>query len=274
MSGTNRRALAEHLSAQNLLGKAQAGGSGPTIILVEPQLGENIGTCARAMLNCGLTDLRLVSPRDGWPNEKAVSASAGATMVLDNARVYATTAEAVGDLQKVYATTARPRDMTKTVATARNAAAEMRDHFQVGRRVGILFGPERTGLVNDDIALADTVITIPLNPGFSSLNLAQCVLLVAYEWYQAGEVGEERELYTGASQPATKEELINMFDHLELELGEAGFYSSEAKRPSMIRNVRNMLQRAHLTEQEVRTMHGIIAALTGRRKDGGPRRGH
>lgn len=274
MSGTNRKALAEHFSAQNVVSKDEAGGTGPAVILVEPQLGENIGTCARAMLNCGLTDLRLVNPRDGWPNEKAVSASAGATLVLDQARVYASTADAIADLHKVFATTARPRDMVKTVATARNAAAEMRDQHQVGRKMGVLFGPERTGLVNDDIALADTVITIPLNPGFSSLNLAQCVLLVAYEWFQAGQVGEQRELYTGASRLATKQELGNLFEHLEAELDETGFYTSAEKRPSMVRNIRNLLQRAFMTEQEVRTMHGVVSALVGRRKDGGPRKGH
>nr|WP_246462922.1 RNA methyltransferase [Nitrospirillum iridis] len=255
-------------------GEADGTGEGPAVILVEPQLGENIGTVARAMLNHGLTDLRLVKPRDGWPNEKAVSSSAGATLVLDNARVYESTTDAIADLQKVYATTARPRFMVKTVLTAREAATEMRAHVQVGRGVGILFGPERTGLVNDDIALADTIITIPLNPGFSSLNLAQCVLLVAHEWFQSVETGPARQLYTGNSRAATKEELVNLFEHLELELDATGFYTSEEKRPSMVRNIRNMLQRAHLTEQEVRTFHGVIAALVGRRKDGGPVKGH
>ncbi|TWB21982.1 MULTISPECIES: RNA methyltransferase [Nitrospirillum] len=268
MSGTDRRMLAKSQA------EGTEEGAGPAVILVEPQLGENIGTVARAMLNHGLTDLRLVNPRDGWPNEKAVSASAGATLVLDQARVYESTKDAIADLQKVYATTARPRYMVKTVLTAREAATEMRAHAQVGRGVGILFGPERTGLVNDDIALADTIITIPLNPGFSSLNLAQCVLLVAHEWFQAGYEGPERQLYTGNSRPATKEELVNLFEHLELELDATGFYTSEEKRPSMVRNIRNMLQRAHMTEQEVRTLHGVIAALTGRRKDGGPVKGH
>ncbi|HYE52128.1 MAG TPA: RNA methyltransferase [Azospirillaceae bacterium] len=256
MSGTNRRELA----------KAAADGAGPAVVLVEPQLGENIGTCARAMLNCGLTDLRLVRPRDGWPNEKAVSASAGATLVLDRARVFETTADAIADLHKVYATTARPRDMVKPVLTAKAAAQEMRAHHSAGRQVGLLFGPERTGLFNDDLALAESLITIPLNPGFSSLNLAQGVLLVCYEWYQTGDIPPDSFLFTGNSRPATKAELVNLFEHLEAELDGTGFYTSEEKRPSMVRNVRNMLQRAHMTEQEVRTFHGIIAALVGRKK--------
>ncbi|WP_114391520.1 RNA methyltransferase [Oleisolibacter albus] len=255
-SGTNRVELA----------KADADGAGPAVILIEPQMGENIGTCARAMLNCGLTDLRLVNPRDGWPNEKAVSASAGATQVLDRVRVFTSTEEAIADLQKVYSTAARVRGMVKPIVTPREAAGEMRAHWQAGRRIGVIFGPERTGLTNDDIVLSDTMISVPLNPGFSSLNLAQAVLLVAYEWWMEGVEVEERYLHTGQSRPCTKGELQNLFEHLEGELDQTGFYTHPDKKPSMVRNVRNTLQRAHMTEQEVRTFHGIIAALTGRKK--------
>src|SRR5690242_16734762 len=145
--------------------------TGPAIILVEPQLGENIGTAARAMLNCGLEELRLVRPRDGWPNAKAVTAASGADAVIENARLFESTVAAVADLNRVYATTARHRDMIQPVVTPRDAGAEMRAAAQRGERVGVLFGPERTGLVNDDIPLADTVLQVPLNPGFSSLNL-------------------------------------------------------------------------------------------------------
>lgn len=259
-SGTNKRELA----------KMQADGDGPAVILIEPQMGENIGACARAMLNCGLTDLRLVNPRDGWPNEKAVSASAGATLVLDRARVFDSTEAALSDLHKVFSTAARVRDLVKPVVTAREGALEMRAHWSAGRKIGLMFGPERTGLVNDDITLSDTLISVPLNPGFSSLNLGQAVLLIAYEWWMTGLEVEERYLHTGASEPATKAEMQNLFDHLEGELAQTGFYTNLDKRPSMIRNVRNTLQRCAMTNQEVRTFHGIIAALTGRKKQRQP----
>ena len=253
MAGTNRTELA----------KAAAGGGGPAIILVEPQMGENIGAAARAMLNCGLTDLRLVRPRDGWPNEKADAAAAGATIVLAGVRVFDRTEAAIADLTQVYATTARPRDMVKRILTARRAAEDMRAHWSAGRAVGILFGPERTGLHNDDLTLADTLITVPLNPGFASLNLAQAVLLVGHEWFTTGDESPEDYVHLGGSAPATKDELTGLFAHLEAELDETGFYTSEEKRPSMVRNVRNTLQRAMMTEQEVRTFHGIIKALVG-----------
>src|SRR5262249_37680313 len=158
---------------------------GPAIILVEPQLGESIGTAARAMLNCGLDDLRLVRPRDGWPSDKAVTAASGADRVLDKARLYPDIAAAIADLGHVYASTARDRYMVKREVTPRLAAEEVRGFLAAGVACGILFGPERTGLVNDDIALADTVVTVPLNPAFSSLNLAQAVLIVGYEWFIA-----------------------------------------------------------------------------------------
>ncbi|MGQ9369859.1 RNA methyltransferase [Azospirillum sp. ST 5-10] len=242
---------------------------GPAIILVEPQLGENIGACARAMLNCGLTELRLVRPRDGWPNERAVAFAAGADLVLDGVTLHDSTAEAVADLEVVYATTVRTRGMIQEFVTPRVAAAEMRAHYAAGHKVGVLFGPERTGLVNDDLTLAEKLITVPLNPSFASLNLGQAVLLVGYEWFQTGEVPPERFLHTGQTRPATKAELLNFFEHFEQALDRTGFFTTPEKRPSMVRTLRNAWERMQMTEQEVRTFHGVLAALTGKRKGEG-----
>lgn len=240
--------------------------TGPAIILVEPQLGENIGTAARAMYNCGLTDLRLVRPRDGWPNPRAISAASGADVVLEKARLFESTAEAVGDLTTTYATTARRRDMVKPVVTPRLAAKEMQEIGARGERFGVLFGPERTGLSNDDVVLAQAILAVPLNPAFSSLNLAQAVLLIGYEWYQAEKPQpEDRELPQAGSRPATAEELMHFFRHLEEDLIEAGFLLPIEKRPIMIRNLRNVFQRAQLTDQELRTLHGVVRALSGKR---------
>lgn len=238
----------------------------PAVILVEPQLGENIGTASRAMLNFGLSDLRLVAPRDGWPNERARAASSGADIVIDGARVFATAGEAVADLDYVIATTARPRDMVKPVLTPETAAAKLRGVMSgnEGRRAGILFGPERTGLTNDDVALADAVLMVPVNPAFASLNLAQAVLLVGYEWFKAGDATPPEQLDYQQTRPATKQELLGFFEHLEGELDRFGFLRPPEKRPSMVRNIRNMFQRAGLTEQEVRTLRGVVASLTRR----------
>jgi tRNA/rRNA methyltransferase len=238
---------------------------GPAIILVAPQLGENIGTATRAMFNCGLTDLRLVAPRDGWPSDKARSAASGADSVIDAARLFDTVEAAIGDLQRVYATTARDRYMVKRVVTPRQAAAEMRDLAGQGISCGILFGPERSGLLNEHVVLADTVISVPLNPAFASLNLAQAVLIVGYEWFTAGDATPSAQLPTGDSVPASKAQLIELFAHLEEALDRTGFMRNAEKRPSMVRNIRNLLQRAHCTEQEVRTLHGVITAFAGPR---------
>ncbi len=253
MAGTNAR-------------RSKTAAAGPVIILVAPQLGENIGAVARAMLNAGLTQLRLVRPRDGWPNEKAVAVAAGAERVLSAARLYDNTAEAVSDLARVYATTARPREMIKPVVTARQAATELRAAVARGERTGVLFGPERAGLTNDDLTLADTLVTVPLNTGFSSLNLAQAVLILAYEWFQAADTAPPRQLVTNASRPGTKEELLNFFSHLEAALDDAGYFKTAEKRPAMVRTLRNLFQRAELTEQEIRTLHGIVKELQQRRR--------
>jgi tRNA/rRNA methyltransferase len=242
-------------------------GSGPAIILVEPQLGENIGMVARAMLNCGLTDLRLVRPREAWPNAKAVAAASGADAVTAAARLYETTADAVADLICVYAATARARDMTKRRVTPRQAAAELRGASRQRTAGGVLFGKEAKGLHNNDVAIADTILTVPLNPGFQSLNLAMAVLLVGYEWYLSAEQGAaSQDMMPKDTRPATKAELQGLHEHLERELDACGFLRVQEKRPIMVRNLRNLFGRAGLSEQEVRTLRGVIACLVSGRR--------
>ncbi len=236
----------------------------PAIILVTPQMGENIGAAARAMANCGLTELRLVNPRDGWPNEKAIASSSGATDILERARLFPTTREAVADLSYVVASTARPRDLVKPVVTPAQTSLDLHQRIGHGVRCGILFGAERTGLLNEDIGLADVIATVPLNPEFTSLNLAQAVLLLGYEWYKAGNDVQSRIMDTGGSRPATKAELTNCFDHFEEELTRGDYFKNPQMKPTMMANLLTMLQRAELTEQEVRTLHGMLVALTGR----------
>ena len=238
---------------------------GPAIILVEPQLGQNIGTAARAMYNCGLTDMRIVNPRDGWPNPNAQAAASGADVVLERAKLFDTVEQAIADLKHVYASTARDRYMVKRIVTPRQAMAEVRDFIGAGEASGILFGPERMGLINEHIALADTVLNVPLNPAFSSLNLAQAVLLIGYEWFQLGDDTPVEQLALGHSVPAEKEHLIRFFEHLEEELDRSGFMRNEEKRPSMVRNLRNLFQRAGCTEQELRTLHGVVTSFCGPR---------
>lgn len=238
----------------------------PTIILVEPQLGENIGMAARAMLNCGLTDLRLVRPRDGWPNKKAVATAAGADPVIDSVRLYPRTEDAIADLTLVYAMTARPRGMVKDVVSPEDAAVEMRRRGAAGERVGVLFGGESCGLDNDDVALADAIITVPLNPAFSSLNLAQAVFVTGYLWSRLGDpLSPSQEIPAKETVAASKQELIGLFEHLERELDAGGFFHVAPKRAIMSRNLRNMLERARLNAQEVRTLRGVIATLSGHR---------
>jgi tRNA/rRNA methyltransferase len=252
MAGTNHR--------------REAVTGGPAIILVEPQLGENIGTAARAMMNCGLDDLRLVRPRDGWPSAKAVSAASGADTVLEKARLYPSVPAAIADLVHVYAATARDRGMVRREVTPRHAASEMRDWLAAREPCGVLIGPERTGLLNDDVALADTVLTVPLNPAFSSLNLAQAVLIVGYEWFTAGADRPPEILRRGGSRATTKAELVNFFDHLEEALEKNGFLRNREARPHMVRNLRSLFQRAQCTEQELRTLHGVVTAFAGPRQ--------
>jgi tRNA/rRNA methyltransferase len=241
--------------------RADATGA-PAVILVEPQLGENIGAAARAMMNFGLGEMRLVNPRGGWPNQKAINTSSGADAILEAAKLYASTAEATADLQRLYATSARERDMVKPGLTMREAAEAWRGHAGTGERCGILFGRERTGLENEDIALADAIVTVPCNPAHASINLAQAVLLAGYEWYQLAADAEQIRRTRKGAQPATRKELYGLFEHLESELDDSGFLRLEHKRPRMVRNMRNIFSRAGLTDQEVRTLRGIIVSLT------------
>ena len=233
----------------------------PAIILIGAQLGENIGMTARAMLNFGLDDLRLVHPRLGWDAVKAHGAAAGAEAVIENCQQFESTKEAIADLGFVVATTARLRDMVKPVLTPHEVARTIRARNAHNTPSGILFGREKSGLDNDDVSLADVICRVPLNPHFSSLNLAQAVLLVGYEWFQAGDDTAARNMPMPDTMPATRAEITAMFSHLEAALDAAGFLLPPEKRPAMIRNLRNMFHRATLTEQDVRTFRGVINAL-------------
>ena len=244
-------------------------GNSPTVILVRPQLADNIGAVARAMANGGLFHLRLVAPRDGWPQEKAWRNSSGADRILDGASVHATIADAVADLHRVFATCPRPRHIIKPVLTARGAAAELRAICGRDLRAGILFGPERAGLDNDDMACADALVRFPLNPAFMSLNLAQAVMVMAYEWWTAADQTVPRSLMTNETRVATKEKLENFLAHLVDQLDACGFLRNQPKRPGMVRNIRHFFQRGEVTEQELRTLHGIVTELAiGRRERG------
>jgi len=240
----------------------------PVIILVGPQLGENIGMCARAMLNCAVTELRIVNPRDGWPNPSAAAAASGATDILDQARLYSSTKDAVADLEFVLATTARPRGMVKEIYSTAAATTEIRrinaDRVQ---KCGILFGPERAGLENDDVVFANAILNIPLNPGFSSLNLAQAVLLVCFSWLSADNPFQPENIAVemGETSPAQKHEIEFLLAHLEDELAKGDFFRSPDQKPTILRNIRNFFFRAAPTQQDVRTLHGIVACLTGKR---------
>jgi tRNA/rRNA methyltransferase len=238
----------------------------PAIILVEPQLGENIGTAARAMANFGLADLRLVNPRQGWPSDKARAAASRADHVIDSTRVFPSLAEAITDLRFLFATTARAREVGKVVVGPRQAAQACRTMAAAGTGAGILFGRERIGLTNEEVSLADQILTMPVDSAFASLNVAQAVLIVAYEWRLTGIAGETEGLPFGghAEAPAPKAELTRFFEHLEGALEQAGFFRPPEKRAHMTLSLRAMLQRAQLTEQEVRTLRGAVAALEGR----------
>ena len=234
---------------------------GPAVILIDPQLGDNIGAAARAMLNCGLKDLRLVRPRDGWPNAAALKMASGATEVLNNTKVFDNTLEAVSDLNLVLATTARMRDLSKTVLTPKKAADLVAAHNKRGGRSGILFGPERSGLVNDDIVMADAVINVPLNAEFSSLNLAQAVLLMGYEWFQNSIKPKPMDQGIGRTMAANVSEREYFYERLEGELDKSGFLYPDHLAPTIKKNLRSMFNRTGLTQQELRTLHGILTAL-------------
>lgn len=251
----------------------------PAVILCEPQLGENIGTAARAMANFGLVDLRIVNPRDGWPSEKARAAASRADHVIDKVQVFDSVEAAIADLQFVYATTARSREVPKPVRGPGEAAEKSVELGERGHATGYLFGRERWGLNNDEVALADEIVTLPVDPDFASLNIAQAVLVCAYEWRKTATSGALPFILSEEEHPpAKKEDVLRFFEHLEGALDEVTFFRPPERRPHMVRTLRNIFQKAELTEQEVRALRGIVASLEKReprpRKDrGGEGRG-
>jgi len=235
---------------------------GPAIILVEPQLGENIGMVARAMANFGLAELRLVNPRDGWPSEKARAAASKADHVIDSTRVFATLEEAIADLNFVYATTARERYGFKPVRAPVDAVATLRGKFVGGEKTGILFGRERWGLTNEEVALADEIVTFPVNPAFASLNIAQAVLLMSYEWMKSGMEDVSSTLFQPIEQrPATKEELHGLYEQVEEALDARGYFRPEGKRQRMTENLRAVLSRRALSSQEISVLRGVFGTF-------------
>ena len=238
----------------------------PTFILVEPQMGENIGAAARAMWNFGLDQMRIVDPRDGWPNERAEAMAASATHVLDGASLFETTREATADLTLVYATTARPRDLTKRVLTPEAAALEMRTQIAAGEKVGVLFGRERTGLENEDIERSSAVITVPVNPAFPSLNLAQCSLLMGYEWLKGADQTPPEQLEPGRDGFAERGDVDRLLDFMEVELDDSGFFWPEDKKASMLATLRNLYHRMPLTAADLRMMWGIARSMSSKRR--------
>ena len=238
---------------------------GPVIVLVEPQLGENIGMVARAMANFGLFELRLVNPRDGWPNERANAAASNADHVIEGTKVFETLSEAIGDLQYVVATTARQRDMLKDVLAPPEAVKILRQSFNNDTRTGILFGRERWGLHNDEVALADAMVTFPVNPAFASLNIAQAVLLMSYEWMKSADDEDNKTAFRAPqSDVAKKGDLQSFFDHLEGALDDAKYYYPEERRPRMRDNLRSIFTHAGLKKLELQTLHGVVASLERR----------
>lgn len=244
----------------------------PAIILCEPQLGENIGSAARAMANFGLWDMRLVRPRDGWPNEKAIAAASRADHVLERVQVFDTLEAAMADLTLVYATTARSRDMQKEVLGPEEASANMARHIGAGKKAGLLFGRERWGLLNDEVAMSDAIVTLPVEPAFASLNIAQAVLLMSYEWRRHGGAGKDLPFSDGLDEAAPRQELVGLFEHLEGVLDKTGFFTTPDKRPSMVNNLRTALTRGRFTSQEIRTLRGVISSIDRRHERPNPNR--
>ena len=236
--------------------------SGPAIVLVEPQLGENIGTAARAMANFGLSDLRLVNPRDGWPNEKAIATASKADHVIRAVQVFEKLDHAIGDLNFVMATTARERDNFKPVRGPVEAGRALRTRSQAGQRTGILFGREKFGLFNEEVGLADEIVTFPVNPAFASLNIAQALLRMSYEWMKTGLDNETDTNFRGPENPpAPKEQLQGLFDHLEAALDTRGYFRPAPKKPKMVDNLRAVLTRPGFSEAELKVLRGIVASL-------------
>jgi tRNA/rRNA methyltransferase len=244
---------------------------GPVVILVEPQLGENIGMAARAMGNFALTRLRIVNPRDGWPNIAAQRAAAGADHILDGAELFDTVEQAVADLTLVFATTARAHDQAKPVVGPEAAARDIVAHVGAGGGAGILFGRERAGLTNEEVALANRIVTFPVNPGFASLNLAQAVLLMGYEWFKLSTEAALPFAMPERSERASQHQIQAFFDNLVRELDKVEFLRPREKRDTMLVNLRNIFTRMDPTKQDMHTLHGVVMAIAEGRK--GPAKG-
>ena len=236
----------------------------PAFILVRPQMGENIGAAARAMLNFGLERMRIVAPRDGWPNSAAVALASGAGRVLDQAGLFPDVQAAIADCDFVFATTARGRELTKPIYTPEAAMDHARALVAAGKRVGVLFGPERAGLENEDVVLANAIVTVPVNPEFASLNLAQCVLLMGYEWRRQTQPAEGVVMEMARTEFASGIEVEKLGDHFEERLEAAGFFFPEPKVPGMKASLRNMWSRLGLTKAEVQTFHGMLRQIAYR----------
>ncbi len=241
----------------------------PVFVLVRPQMGENIGGAARAMLNFGLERMRVVEPRDGWPNPKAVAMASGAGRVLDHAGVFGSLDAALADCDFVLATTARSRELTKPVYTPEAAMALVRTMGVAGKKVAVLFGPERAGLENEDVTRANAIVTVPVNPEFFSLNLAQCVLLLAYEWRRQTVEVPGMVMEMAGADLANAGEIAALADHFEADLEAAGFFFPELKAPKMKVSLRNMWSRLGLTRPEVQTFHGMLRQIAYRLKKQG-----
>ncbi len=246
--------------------QAASGPRPPVIVLVETQMGENIGAAARAMANFGLRELRLVKPRDGWPNDKARAAASRGDAIIDEVRLFDRLEDAIADLELVFATTARPHDIAKEVESPAVAAHSLMQAARDGAATGLVFGREKWGLTSDEVGLCDRIVTIPVDPVFASLNIAQAVLVNAYEWRRQ-VVGDPSWTPFGEkerSPQASKGDVLSFFDHLEGALDQVEFFRPAAKRQLMVRNLRQIFQKARLSEQEVRTLRGVIAALERR----------
>lgn len=233
----------------------------PSFVLVRPQMGENIGGAARAMWNFGLDRMRIVSPRDGWPSQKAVAMASGAGRLLDEAQLSGSVADALSDCTYVFATTARARDLTKPVMTPERAMQVAREKIAAGEKVAVMFGPERAGLENDDISKANAIINVPVNPEYASLNLAQCVLLTAYEWRRGAADVEPERVEMAKAEWASNLEVEKLADHYEQRLETAGFFFPEAKAESMKINLRNMWSRMTFTRADVQMLHGMMRQM-------------
>jgi tRNA/rRNA methyltransferase len=249
------------LPARQTSAYAEVVSHAPAVILCAPQLAENIGAVARVMANFGLEDLRLVAPRDGWPQSRAWASASGADWPLDNARIFERLEDAIADLRLTLATTARPRETQLSVMTPREAAAMLRGEVAQGLKVGLVYGGERAGMETADVALCQGIVTVPIDPKFRSLNLAQAVAITAYEWWVLNAPGPPANFVDGPP-PAEQADMLALYEHFEAELDASGFFHPPEKRASMVRNLRVALSRARLTDQEVRTFRGVVTALS------------